>query len=209
MTILSDCFTKTIWHNAYTIPDIEEGKRWYLDVLGCKLACDFAITPEDKVHVKRDDDGVVPGFIFSFAGHHISVIQGETSVPQETRLPRHSGPIFLDEKEYFEVVDHCKNHPEINVISSRWNNEPPFFDDIAPGDEWKYGQNAQCHHIRIKDPWGNWIEMKYYKHLGQILAKNISKHGNVTTGGFKDLYDSKYEDIEHIKINGRGSKSIL
>ena len=203
MTILSDCFTKTIWHNAYTIPDIVEGKRWYIDVLGCTLACDFSITPEGKEHVHMDEGGVVPGFIFSFAGHHISVIQGETSVPQDTRLPRHSGPIFLDEKEYFEVVDYCVNHPEINVISAKWNSKPPYFDDIAPGDEGKYGQNAQCHHIRIKDPWGNWIEMKYYKHLGQILAQNISKHGDVTIGGFPELYDAKYEDIEWMKINGR------
>jgi len=200
MTILSDCFTKTIWHNAYTIPDIVEGKRWYIDVLGCTLACDFSITPEGKEHVHMDEGGVVPGFIFSFAGHHISVIQGETSVPQDTRLPRHSGPIFLDEKEYFEVVDYCVNHPEINVISAKWNSKPPYFDDIAPGDEGKYGQNAQCHHIRIKDPWGNLIEMKYYKHLGQILAQNISKHGNVTTGGFPELYDKKYEDIQFLKI---------
>tara|TARA_B100000902_G_scaffold148044_1_gene144872 strand:- start:91 stop:672 length:582 start_codon:yes stop_codon:yes gene_type:complete len=192
MTILSECFTKTLWHNAFTIPDIPEGKRWYLDVLGCKLACDFSICPEHKVHI--------PGFIFSFAGHHISVIQGETSVPQETRVPRHSGPIFLDEKEYFEVVDHCVNHPEINVISAKWNNKPPFFDDIAPGHEWKFGQNAQCHHIRIKDPWSNWIEMKYYKNLEQILGQNISKHGNVTRGGFKELYGKTYDDIEHTKI---------
>lgn len=200
MTILSDCFTKTIWHNAYTIPDIVEGKRWYIDVLGCTLACDFSITPEGKEHVHMDEGGVVPGFIFSFAGHHISVIQGETSVPQDTRLPRHSGPIFLDEKEYFEVVDYCVNHPEINVISAKWNSKPPYFDNIAPGDEGKYGQNAQCHHIRIKDPWGNWIEMKYYKHLGQILAQNISKNGDVTTGGFPELYDKKYEDIQFLKI---------
>ena len=26
MTILSECFTKTLWHNAFTIPDIPEGK---------------------------------------------------------------------------------------------------------------------------------------------------------------------------------------
>ena len=200
MTILSDCFTKTIWHNAYTIPDIVEGKRWYIDVLGCTLACDFSITPEGKEHVHMDEGGVVPCFIFSFAGHHISVIQGETSVPQDTRLPRHSGPIFLDEKEYYEVVDYCVNHPEINVISAKWNSKPPYFDNIAPGDEGKYGQNAQCHHIRIKDPWGNWIEMKYYKHLGQILAQNISKNGDVTTGGFPELYDKKYEDIQFLKI---------
>ena len=51
--------------------------------------------------------------------------------------------------------------------------------------------------------------MKYYNHLGQILDKNISKDGDVTIGGFKDLYDAKYEDIEHMKINGRGTGSIL
>ena len=43
--------------------------------------------------------------------------------------------------------------------------------------------------------------MKYYKHLGQILGKNISKNGDVTIGGFPELYDAKYEDIEHMKIN--------
>jgi len=203
MTILSKCFTKTIWHNAFTIPDIKEGKRWYVDVLGCTLACDFSITPDGKEHILREEGGVVPGFIFSFAGHHISVLQGETSVPQENRLPRHSGLIFLDEKEYFEVVEYCENHPEINVVVSNWNNEPPYFDDIKLGEEGKYGQNAQCYFLRIKDPWSNWIEMKYYKNLGQILAQNISRHGNVTRGGFPELYDAKYEDIEWMKINGR------
>ena len=165
MSILGDSHTKTIWHMAFTIPDIEEGIRWYCDVLGCRFCQRFAINVEDGSHN--------PGFIFSFAGHHVSVLQGPTSVDQpDSRLPRHNGPVFLDRDEYFEVVEHCKNHPEINVIDSKYNFLIPK--RIDPAVAHLHGQNVRCHRTTIKDPWNNWIEFKFYSYEDEIHAQNLS-----------------------------------
>ena len=84
---------------AFTIPDIDEGIRWYCDVLGCLFCQRFTISTEDS--------GRSSGFIMSMAGHHISVLEGATSVPQpNSRLPRHNGLVFLDRQEYFDLIKH-------------------------------------------------------------------------------------------------------
>ena len=77
---------------AFTIPNIDEGIKWYCDELGCEFCQRFTISTEDN---NRSS-----GFIMSMAGHHISVLEGETSVPQpNSRLPRHNGLVFLDREE--------------------------------------------------------------------------------------------------------------
>jgi len=162
MTILSKLGqTNTIWHMAFTCPDIDAAIEYYCDVLGCKFCRKFVITVEDGSYN--------PGFIFSFAGHHIVVTQGETSIPQpDNRMPRHSGPIFLDKNEYFEVVDYVKSHPKINVIDSKYTTFIPK--KLSSEEKYLHGQNVRCHKTTIKDPWDNWIEMKYYSYADQIYA---------------------------------------
>ena len=151
---------------AFTIPDIEEGIRWYCDILGCLFCQRFAINVEDGSHNL--------GFIFSLAGHHISVLQGETSIPQpNSRLPRHNGLVFLDKEEYFEVVNHCISHQEINVIDSKYNFLIPK--KIRPEEAHLHGQNVRWHRTTIKDPWDNWIEFKYYSYPDEIHAQKLDQ----------------------------------
>ena len=154
------------FHLAIPAGDLDKAIKFYCDVLGCRFCQRFAINVEDGSHN--------PGFIFSFAGHHISVLQGETSVPQQhSRLPRHNGPVFLDKKEYFEVVNHCKDHPEINVIDSKYNFLVPK--KIDPSEAHLHGQNVRCHRTTIKDPWDNWIEFKYYSYPEEIHAQKLDQ----------------------------------
>ena len=90
-TIFQDCFTRTIFHVSYTCPDLEAAKHWYCDVLGCSLTYDL------KFGLYGTIGKGVPGFIVGMAGHHVSIIEGPSSIPQyDDKWPRHYGPIFLD-----------------------------------------------------------------------------------------------------------------
>jgi extradiol dioxygenase family protein len=110
----------------------------------------------------------------SMAGHHISVLEGETSVPQpNSRLPRHNGLVFLDREEYFDVVNHCKNNPNINVIDSKYNFLIPK--KIPPEEAHLHGQNVRCHRTTIKDPFDNWIEFKYYSYIEEIHSQRLDQ----------------------------------
>ena len=111
---------------------------------------------------------------------HISVLEGATSVPQpNSRLPRHNGLVFLDRQEYFDLIKHCKEHPEINVIDSKYNFLIPK--KIRPEEAHLHGQNVRCHRTTIKDPFDNWIEFKYYSYENEIHSQNLHqlrKHGS-------------------------------
>jgi len=166
LTILASKHTKTLWHMAFTIPNIDEGIKWYCDELGCEFCQRFTISTEDN---NRSS-----GFIMSMAGHHISVLEGETSVPQpNSRLPRHNGLVFLDREEYFDVVNHCKNNPNINVIDSKYNFLIPK--KIPPEEAHLHGQNVRCHRTTIKDPFDNWIEFKYYSYNDEIHSQKLDQ----------------------------------
>ena len=151
---------------AFTIPNIDEGIKWYCDELGCEFCQRFTISTEDN---NRSS-----GFIMSMAGHHISVLEGEPSVPPpNSRLPRHNGLVFLDREEYFDVVNHCKNNPNINVIDSKYNFLIPK--KIPPEEAHLHGQNVRCHRTTIKDPFDNWIEFKYYSYIEEIHSQRLDQ----------------------------------
>ena len=140
---------------AFTIPNIDEGIKWYCDELGCEFCQRFTISTEDN---NRSS-----GFIMSMAGH-----------PQpNSRLPRHNGLVFLDREEYFDVVNHCKNNPNINVIDSKYNFLIPK--KIPPEEAHLHGQNVRCHRTTIKDPFDNWIEFKYYSYIEEIHSQRLDQ----------------------------------
>lgn len=162
MTVLSQYpRTDTIWHSAFPCPDIDAAIDFYCNELGCKFHRKFVVHNEEHKPHKS--------FIMSMAGHHIVVMEGETSVPQPNgRTPRHNGPIFFNKEEYFEVIEHVKNNPKINVIDSKYYSFIPK--KIAEEDKENWGQNVRVHMTHIKDPWDNWIEFKCYSYEDQIYS---------------------------------------
>ncbi len=210
-SIFQDPFTKTIFHVSYTCPDLEAAKHWYCDVLGCSLTYDL------KFGLYGQEGKGVPGFIVGMAGHHVSIIEGPTTIPQfDDKWPRHYGPIFLDYNEYMVIAKHCVEHPEINCFKSRWNCRPGTKDQLNdnPVDQQTmHGQNSPHHKTVIVDPWYNWLEFKYYAMPGHIHAKGTSKYGDQFTSGYPELYDpepltygqleEKYPHMPHL-THGKG-----
>ena len=193
-TIFQDCFTRTIFHVSYTCPDLEAAKHWYCDVLGCSLTYNL------KFGMYGSIPKGVPGFIVGMAGHHVSIIEGPSSIPQyDDKWPRHYGPIFLDYHEYMAIAKHCVEHPEINCFKSRWNERPGRKDrelETVTTGMTQSGQNVPHHKTVICDPWYNWLEFKYYALPQQIHAKGVDKEGRNVTSGYPELYGKSYADLE-------------
>jgi extradiol dioxygenase family protein len=84
--------SKSIFHLAFPVADLEATKNFYVDGLGCTLG--------------RESDSAV---ILGLAGHQIVAhVVKEGGSSQKGIYPRHFGLVFTDEKDWQALVDRAR-----------------------------------------------------------------------------------------------------
>ncbi|WP_444916442.1 VOC family protein [Microbulbifer sp. JMSA003] len=91
------------FHLSFVVPDKEEAKRFYLDILGCSIG--------------RDNP---TWFDILFYGHQITIHQASDKMP--AYQIDHFGPI-LSKEEWLSVLEVCKSNDVEFVASSLIKNE--------------------------------------------------------------------------------------
>ncbi|WP_444957063.1 hypothetical protein [Microbulbifer sp. ZKSA002] len=91
------------FHLSFVVPDKEEAKRFYLDILGCSIG--------------RDNP---TWFDILFYGHQITIHQASDKM-QAYQID-HFGPI-LSKKEWLSVLEVCKSNDIEFVANSLIKNE--------------------------------------------------------------------------------------
>jgi hypothetical protein len=84
--------SKTLFHLAFPVTDLEATKKFYVEGLGCTLG--------------READSAV---ILGLAGHQIVAHLVKESVAQKGVYPRHFGLVFTNEKDWQALVDRAKS----------------------------------------------------------------------------------------------------
>ena len=83
--------SKTLFHLAFPVTDLDATKKYYVDGLGCTLG--------------RESESAV---ILGLAGHQIVAHLVKESVAQKGVYPRHFGLVFTDEKAWQALADRAK-----------------------------------------------------------------------------------------------------
>ncbi|WP_444915870.1 VOC family protein [Microbulbifer sp. TRSA007] len=91
------------FHLSFVVPDKEEAKRFYLDILGCAIG--------------RDNP---TWFDILFYGHQITIHQASDKIP--SYKIDHFGPI-LSKEEWLSVLEVCKSNDVEFVANSLIKNE--------------------------------------------------------------------------------------
>ena len=83
--------SKTLFHLAFPVTDLDATKKFYVDGLGCALG--------------RESDSAV---ILGLAGNQIVAHVVKESVAQKGVYPRHFGLVFTSEKDWQALADRAK-----------------------------------------------------------------------------------------------------
>ena len=83
--------SKTLFHLAFPVTDLDATKKFYVDGLGCTLG--------------RESDSAA---ILGLAGHQIVAHVVKESVAQKGVYPRHFGLVFTSEKDWQALADRAK-----------------------------------------------------------------------------------------------------
>ena len=83
--------SKTLFHLAFPVIDLDATKKFYVDGLGCTLG--------------RESESAV---ILGLAGHQIVAHLVKESVAQKGVYPRHFGLVFTGEKAWQALADRAK-----------------------------------------------------------------------------------------------------
>jgi extradiol dioxygenase family protein len=126
--------TSDVFHLAVPVRDLDEAQRFYVDVLGCKLARRYA----DRITL-------------DFFGDQLVCHLCEDAPPREWPLslyPRHFGVTFRAAAD-FEALHHCA------VI-----RKTPFFRELSTRFE---GMAEEHRTFVLIDPSDNLLEFKHYR----------------------------------------------
>jgi extradiol dioxygenase family protein len=126
--------TCDVFHLAVPVHDLDEAQRFYVSMLGCKLA-------------RRYDDRITLDFFGDQLVCHLS--EADLSPEKPLSLyPRHFGVTFREGAD-FEAVYQCA-----------LTRKMPFFQDISTRFE---GMTEAHRTFVLVDPSGNLIEFKHYR----------------------------------------------
>ena len=126
--------TDDVFHLAIPVYDLDEAQRFYVGLLGCKLA-------------RRYPDRITVDFFGDQLVCHLT----ETGPPTQKPLslyPRHFGVTFREAAD-FEALHNCALIRKI-----------PFFYDISTRFE---GMAEEHRTFVLLDPSGNLLEFKHYR----------------------------------------------
>jgi extradiol dioxygenase family protein len=126
--------TGDVFHLAVPAGDLDEAQRFYVDLLGCKLARRYA----DRITL-------------DFFGDQLVCHLWEDGPPRDRPLslyPRHFGVTFRAAAD-FEALHHCAVVRKI-----------PFFRDLSTRFE---GRVEEHRTFVLIDPSGNLLEFKHYR----------------------------------------------
>ena len=135
----------SLFHLAYHVTDLEEARRFYRDLLGCREG--------------RSTDTWVD---FDFFGHQISLHLGE---PFKTTLTGHVGDhlvpmphlgLVLPTPEWTALAKRLQAAGQVFVL------EPHLRFAGQPGEQWT---------MFFVDPSGNPIEVKGFDHFDTVFAR--------------------------------------
>jgi extradiol dioxygenase family protein len=126
--------TSDVFHLAVPVRDLDEAQRFYVDMLGCKLARRYA----DRITL-------------DFFGDQVVCHLHEDEPPSERPLsmyPRHFGVTFRAAAD-FEALHRCAVNRKI-----------PFFHDLSTRFE---GMVEEHRTFVLIDPSDNLLEFKHYR----------------------------------------------
>jgi extradiol dioxygenase family protein len=127
--------TCDVFHLAIPVHDLDEAQRFYVSLLGCKLARRYP----DRITLDFFGDQLVC--------HLTEAEQGAADEPLSL-YPRHFGVTFHDAAD-FDAVHHCALIRKI-----------PFFQDVST----RFEAMAEEHRTFVLvDPSGNLLEFKHYR----------------------------------------------
>jgi uncharacterized protein len=125
--------THDVFHLAIPTHDLDEAQRFYVNMLGCKLARRYT----DRITVDFFGDQVVC---------HLSENASPDTLP-ESLYPRHFGVTFRDAGD-FEALHACATTRKI-----------PFYREVSHRFE---GMVEEHRTFVLVDPSGNLLEFKHY-----------------------------------------------
>ena len=126
--------TSDVFHLAVPVRDLDEAQRFYVDMLGCKLARRYA----DRITL-------------DFFGDQVVCHLNEDEPPRQRPLsmyPRHFGVTFSAAAD-FEALHRCAVNRKI-----------PFFHDLSMRFE---GMVEEHRTFVLIDPSNNLLEFKHYR----------------------------------------------
>jgi extradiol dioxygenase family protein len=128
-----------LFHLAIPINDVETAKSFYIEGLGCEAG--------------RESAGAV---ILNFYGHQVVLHSTQESLSSQKGIyPRHFGLIFLEEKDWENLVEKAKN------------SNLTFYQE--PKTRFP-GQLTEHRTVFLEDPFHNLLEFKFYRHYEAIFG---------------------------------------
>ena len=125
--------TTDVFHLAIPVHDLDEAQRFYVTLLGCKLA-------------RRYDDRITVDFFGDQLVCHLT--EGMPAGRPESLYPRHFGVTFRAAAD-FEALHHCAVTRKI-----------PFYQEASTRFE---GMVEEHSTFVLLDPSGNLLEFKHYR----------------------------------------------
>ena len=125
--------TSDVFHLAVPVSDLDEAQRFYVDLLGCKLA-------------RRYDDRITVDFFGDQLVCHLT--EDMPTGRPESLYPRHFGVTFREEAD-FEALHHCAVTRKI-----------PFYAEASTRFEGLVEEHGT---FVLLDPSGNLLEFKHYR----------------------------------------------